>query len=199
MFKSCEDLHTWVGNIKTPSAFVDEKNNIEYPASFYMRAIADRYYSPWNWSIKDDYRIIEQEGALWYLHVGRLEWTERITQEDGSIIEYKRYGEIPDAELVKFKKGTNVIVDLGDNAKSANTNTMKKAFNLFCHICNDIYRWPNPQLSLEQMQKLAEALDKSKNKDFAERVMQNLKEYERGDSFLINSSNYKYIITQLEN
>ena len=44
------------------------------------------------------------------------------------------------AHRIQKKRGTQEYVDLGNDIKSANTDCMKKAFNMYMNIADDVYR-----------------------------------------------------------
>ena len=63
------------------------------------------------------------------------------------------------AHRVQKKRGTNEFVDIGNDVKSANTDCMKKAFNMYMNIADDVYRnqIEETELSEEQKKALKEA------------------------------------------
>jgi hypothetical protein len=62
---------------------------------------------------------------------GRLKWYDSGIQ---------RTGDMTAAHRIQRKRGTDEYVDLGNDIKAANTDCMKKAFNMYMNIADDIYR-----------------------------------------------------------
>jgi hypothetical protein len=62
---------------------------------------------------------------------GRLKWFE------GGIW---RKGDMTAAHRIQKKRGSDTFVDVGNDIKSANTDCMKKAFNMYLNIADDVYR-----------------------------------------------------------
>jgi hypothetical protein len=44
------------------------------------------------------------------------------------------------AHRIQKKRGSDTFVDVGNDIKSANTDCMKKAFNMYLNIADDVYR-----------------------------------------------------------
>ena len=57
------------------------------------------------------------------------------------------------AHRIQKKKGTNEFVDIGNDIKASNTDCMKKAFQMFMNIADDVYRNQVEDLSLTDEQK----------------------------------------------
>ena len=57
------------------------------------------------------------------------------------------------AHRIQKKKGSSEYVDLGNDIKSANTDCMKKAFNMYMNIADDVYRNQVEDTELTQQQK----------------------------------------------
>ena len=57
------------------------------------------------------------------------------------------------AHRIQKKRGTNEFVDIGNDIKAANTDCMKKAFNMFLNIADDVYRNQIEDLELSNDEK----------------------------------------------
>ena len=56
------------------------------------------------------------------------------------------------AHRIQKKRGTNEFVDIGNDVKAANTDCIKKAFNMYLNIADDVYRNQVEDLSLTDEQ-----------------------------------------------
>ena len=67
-----------------------------------------------------------------------------------------REGDVVAAHRIQKKRGTKEFVDIGNDIKAANTDAIKKAFNMFLNIADDVYRnqIEDPELTKEQEEKL---------------------------------------------
>ena len=134
--------HKKVSNIKTPKPFIKKKMGMEYVEISYMREMADKEYPGWS-------RIVintEVLGSEAFVVHGRLKW-----YDEG----IWRKGDMTAAHRVQKKRGTNEFVDIGNDVKSANTDCMKKAFNMFMNIADDVYRNQIEDTELSKNQKKA--------------------------------------------
>ena len=68
---------------------------------------------------------------------GRLKWFDNGVWREGDMVA---------AHRIQTKKGgtANDFVDIGNDVKAANTDTMKKAFNVYMDIAADVYRSEDP-------------------------------------------------------
>jgi len=145
------NVHKLVSALKTPSNYVEDKNGVDYVKYPYMRSIADNYYSGWSWIIMGT-EIINNKAFV--VH-GRLTWLE--VMPNGGVIE--RHGDVTAGHRIQYsKKDPTEFVDLGNDAKAANTDCIKKAFNMYMNISDDIYRAQvkEEQLSTEQLKAIEE-------------------------------------------
>ena len=125
--KSITKKHKSVSNINTPKPFVKKKMGLDYVEYSYMREVADKEYPGWSWLIINT----ENLGSEAYVIHGRLKWyDEGIWRE----------GDMTAAHRIQKKRGTNEFVDIGNDIKSANTDCIKKAFNFYLNIADDVYR-----------------------------------------------------------
>ena len=132
--------HKQVSDKKTPKPFVKKKMGMDYVEYSVMRDIADKEYAGWSWTIINT----EVLGSEAFVVHGRLKWyDEGIWRE----------GDMTAAHRIQKKRGTNEFVDIGNDVKSANTDCIKKAFNMYLNICDDVYRNQIEDLSLTKEQK----------------------------------------------
>ena len=95
------------------------------------------------------------------------------------------------AHRIQTKRGSDEFVDIGNDIKSANTDCMKKALNVYMDIAADVYRSEDPTLDDNQYETLmgtAAKIDKNTELTIAKKI----------DSQEINTSNYKAAIAKLE-
>ena len=57
------------------------------------------------------------------------------------------------AHRIQKKRGTDEFVDIGNDVKASNTDCIKKAFNFYLNICDDVYRNQVDDLTLSDEQK----------------------------------------------
>jgi hypothetical protein len=143
------DKHKSVSNISTPKPFVKKKMGLDYVEYSYMREIADKEYPGWGWTIINT----ETLGSEAYVVHGRLKWyDEGIWRE----------GDMTAAHRIQKKRGTGEFVDIGNDIKSANTDCIKKAFNFYLNIADDVYRNQVEDMTLsdDQINELIECAGK---------------------------------------
>lgn len=124
---SITKLHDKVSMEDTPRAFVKKKMGQDYVEVSYMKKLADKYFAGWSWTIVNT----EVLGSEAFVVHGRLKWYE------GGIW---REGDMTAAHRIQKKRGSNEFVDIGNDIKSANTDCIKKAFNMYMNIADDVYR-----------------------------------------------------------
>ena len=140
--KEIADKHKKVSQTETPKHFVKKKyDGMEYCEISYMKSIAEDEYAPWNWEIMGK----EVLGTEAYVVHGRLTYTDA----NGVV----RIGDMVAAHRIQKKRGTNEFVDIGNDIKAANTDCMKKAFNMFLNIADDVYRNQIEDLELSNDEK----------------------------------------------
>ena len=125
--KNITKQHKKVSGIATPKAFIKQKMGMDYVEYSVMRDIADKEYPGWSWTVIKT----EFAGTEAYVIHGRLKWFDNGVW---------REGDATAAHRVQKKRGTNDYVDLGNDIKAANTDCIKKAFNMYMNICDDVYR-----------------------------------------------------------
>ena len=170
--------HKKVSDIKTPKPFIKQKMGMDYVEYSYMREIADKHYPGWSWTVIKT----EFAGTEAYVVHGRLKWFDNGVWREGDVTASHR---------IQKKRGSDDYVDLGNDIKAANTDCIKKAFNMYMNICDDVYRnqVEDPELTDEQMANISE-LSKLANRQ--DEVMNKVNEG------IINAFNYKASIAKLE-
>ena len=125
---SITELHHKVSMEDTPRAFVKRKMNQDYVEIAYMKKLADKYFAGWSWTIINT----EVLGSEAYVVHGRLKWYEGGIWREGDMTAAHR--------IQKLKNDPSKFSDIGNDIKSANTDCMKKAFNMYMNIADDVYR-----------------------------------------------------------
>ena len=121
------DKHKKVSRIKTPKPYIKKKMGMEYVEYDYMRSVADKEFPGWSWEVVST----EVLGSEAYVVVGRLKF-----YDEG----IWRVGDVTAAHRIQKKRGTNEFVDIGNDIKAANTDAIKKAFNMYMNIADDVYK-----------------------------------------------------------
>lgn len=139
-----QELHKTVSDIETPKGAVKTRpDGLEYVELAYMKNIADLYYPGWSWEIIS-YQFIGDQAVT--VH-GRLIFFDGV----------KRIGDMIAGHRIQKKRDDKTkYVDIGNDVKSAVTDTLKKAFNTFMNIADDVYKKTGEYLSNEQINKLFE-------------------------------------------
>lgn len=176
--KNITKHHKKVSDIKTPKPFIKQKMGMDYVEYSYMREIAEKEYPGWSWTVIKT----EFAGTEAYVVHGRLKWFDNGVW---------REGDSTAAHRVQKKRGSDDYVDLGNDIKAANTDCIKKAFNMYMNICDDVYRnqVEDPELTDEQIVNISE-LSKLANRQ--DEVMNKVNEG------VINAFNYKASVAKLE-
>ena len=172
--------HKKVSDIKTPKPFVKQKMGMDYVEYSYMREIADKHYPGWSWTVIKT----EFAGTEAYVVHGRLKWFDNGVW---------REGDSTAAHRVQKKRGSSDYVDLGNDIKAANTDCIKKAFNMFMNISDDIYRNQIEETELTHDQKesmilMARQISEDKGSEIAKMV----------DEGTIHGLNYKGALNKLK-
>jgi hypothetical protein len=134
------EKHKKVSNKTTPKPFVKKKMGMDYCEYSYMRDVADKEFPGWSWTIVKT----EVLGSEAYVVHGRLKW-----YDEG----IWRKGDMCAAHRIQKKRGTDEFVDIGNDVKAANTDCIKKAFNQYMNIADDVYRNQVEDLMLTDEQK----------------------------------------------
>ena len=178
--KAITDKHKHVSELKTPGPYVKKKQGMDYVEYSYMREIADKEFPGWSWTIEKT----EVLGSEAYVVHGRLKWFDEGIW---------RQGDMCAAHRIQKKRGVDEFVDIGNDVKAANTDCIKKAFNMYMNICDDVYRnqVEDFELSDEQKDEIVEAaasVSESRLQDILELVKDQV----------IHNGNYKSSLAKLQ-
>ena len=179
--KSITDRHTEISNIETPKAYQYKKQNFDYVKIEYMRAIANKYFPTHSWKIISTQVL----GSEAYVVHGRLTW-----HEEANGVMVKRTGDMVAAHRIQKLVGTDKFSDIGNDVKAANTDTMKKAYNMHMNIADDVYRNKYEEIELSENQKKTLLL-------LAKKVGMHKTIKEKIDSNEIHGKNYSASIGKL--
>ena len=180
ILKNVAKEHTEISQIETPKAYVYKQQGFDYVKLEYMRALADKHFPGWSWTIINT----EVLGSEAYVVHGRLEWFDNGIWRKGDMVA---------AHRIQKKQGTNSFVNIGNDVKSANTDTMKKAFNTFMNIADDVYKkqYEDPELSdkqINEIRKIAKTISNEKLIEMDTLITEGK----------INNLNYKAVIAKLK-
>ena len=125
--KAITDKHKKVSSMTTPTPYIKKKMGMDYVEYSYMREVADKEYPGWSWTIVNT----EVLGSEAFVIHGRLKWF------DSGVW---REGDMTAAHRIQKKRGTSEFVDIGNDVKASNTDCIKKAFNMYLNIADDVYR-----------------------------------------------------------
>ena len=177
--KAITDKHKQVSNIKTPKPFIKKKMGMEYVEYSYMREIADREFPGWSWKVVNT----EVLGSEAYVVHGRLKfYDEGIWREC----------DVTASHRIQKQRGTNDFVDIGNDVKAANTDAIKKAFNMYMNIADDVYRNQVDDLELSDLEKSDILVLAS---EISEEKLEQIKGLIEDES--INTANYKASFARL--
>ena len=172
------EQHKRIGKIETPKGLVKKKQGFDYVELSYMKNMANEQFPGWSWTIIQS----EALGSNAYVVHGRLKWFDNGIWREGDMVA---------AHRIQTKRGTDEFVDIGNDIKSANTDCLKKAFNVYMDIAADVYRSDDPSLDDDQIDEL---------KSIALRVSE--EQFNKVQIFVedgtINSGNYKASKAKLE-
>ena len=178
--KAITDKHKHVSGLTTPSPYVKKKQGMDYVEYSYMREIADKEFPGWSWTIEKT----EVLGSEAYVVHGRLKWFDEGIW---------RQSDMCAAHRIQKKRGIDEFVDIGNDVKAANTDCIKKAFNMYMNICDDVYRnqVEDFELSDEQKDKIVEAaalVNESRLQEITELIKDQV----------IHNGNYKSSLAKLQ-
>ena len=178
--KAITDKHKHVSSLTTPSPYVKKKQGMDYVEYSYMREIADKEFPGWSWTIEKT----EVLGSEAYVVHGRLKWFDEGIW---------RQGDMCAAHRIQKKRGIDEFVDIGNDVKAANTDCIKKAFNMYMNICDDVYRnqVEDFELSDEQKDEIVEAaalVNESRLQEITELIKDQV----------IHNGNYKSSLAKLQ-
>ena len=178
--KAITDKHKHVSGLKTPGPYVKKKQGMDYVEYSYMREVADKEFPGWSWTIEKT----EVLGSAAYVVHGRLKWFDEGIW---------RQGDMCAAHRIQKKRGIDEFVDIGNDIKAANTDCIKKAFNMYLNICDDVYRnqVEDFELSDDQKDEIVEAaalVDESRLQEITELIKDQV----------IHNGNYKSSLAKLQ-
>ena len=178
--KAITDKHKHVSGLTTPSPYVKKKQGMDYVEYSYMREIADKEFPGWSWTIEKT----EVLGSEAYVVHGRLKWFDEGIW---------RQGDMCAAHRIQKKRCIDEFVDIGNDVKAANTDCIKKAFNMYLNICDDVYRnqVEDFELSDEQKDEIVEAaalVNESRLQEITELIKDQV----------IHNGNYKSSLAKLQ-
>ena len=178
--KAITDKHKLVSNLRTPGPYVKKKQGMDYVEYSYMREVADKEFPGWSWTIEKT----EVLGSEAYVVHGRLKWFDEGIW---------RQGDMCAAHRIQKKRGIDEFVDIGNDVKAANTDCIKKAFNMYLNICDDVYRnqVEDFELSDEQKDEIVEAAALV-NEERLEEITELIKDQ------IIHNGNYKSSLAKLQ-
>ena len=134
------EKHKKVSRIKTPKPFIKKKMGLDYVEFSYMRDVAEKEFPGWSWTIEKT----EVLGSEAFVVQGRLSWYDEGIWRKADMVA---------AHRIQKKRGTNEFVDIGNDVKASNTDCIKKAFNMYLNIADDVYRNQVEDLELSDEQK----------------------------------------------
>lgn len=178
--KSITIKHKKVSFMKTPKPYIKQKAGMDYVEYSYMRDIADKEFAGWSWEIVST----EMLGSAAYVVHGRLKWYDEGIWRTGDMVA---------AHRIQTKRGTGDFVDIGNDVKAANTDAIKKAFNMYMNIADDVYRNQIEDMELSDEEKndiLVLASEISEEKMSNIHILIN-----KGE---LNKANYKGSINKLQ-
>ena len=133
------EKHKKVSDMVTPPSQISKKMGLDYVEIGYMKHIADTEFPGWSWEIIKS----EALGSEAYVVHGRLTYFSA---------GLKRVGDMVAAHRIQKGRESGTFVDVGNDIKSANTDCMKKAFNMYMNIADDVYR--NQVVDLDEEEKM---------------------------------------------
>ena len=172
--------HERVSMLDTPKVYVKQQQGFDYVDEGYMRHLLNKHYPVWKWEIMN-YEFIGDNAIL--VH-GKL------TIMDNGV---ERYFDSIDAHRISSnEKG---YVDIGNDLKSANTDSFKVAVNRLCNIADDVYRKRIEDISLneDQLKEIETKLKKIKdNKSMVTKIRSGM------EQMTINATNFSATIRKIE-
>ena len=178
---SITEHHKTVSNIDTPKFFVKNKMGADYVEYSYMREIADKHYPGWSWNIIKS----EALGSEAYVVQGRLRWFDNGIWREGDAVA---------AHRVQTKRDGNGFVDIGNDIKAANTDAIKKAFNMYMNIADDVYRNRVEDLTLteDDIESIMTSAEYIQDSEIRDKIKNSIK---RGE---ILKTDYKKVMNYIE-
>ena len=179
-----------VSQIKTPKEYIETRQGIDYPTPEYMRFIANKFFPGWGWQKHGPTTIVRDEhGKVTFaLESGDLTY-------EGTIV-----GSISAAHRIQYQRNqAKELVDPGNDIKAAGTDALKKAWNQFFCICDDVYKMRGPGLNSDQTAQLryVSAILAELKAEELEPYQQDIHLVLREEGFGINQENFNTAISKL--
>ena len=178
--KAITEKHKNVSFMTTPGPYIKKKQGQDYVEYSYMRDIADKEFPGWSWEIIKT----ENLGSEAYVVHGRLKWYDEGIWRTGDMVA---------AHRIQKQRGSESFVDIGNDVKAANTDCIKKAFNQYLNIADDVYRNQVHDLTLTDEEKNDILVIAS---EISEKRMKEIHELINNDT--IYQSNYKGSLAKLK-
>ena len=178
--KAITNKHKKVSRIKTPKPFIKKKMGLDYVEFSYMRDVADKEFPGWSWTIEKT----EVLGSEAFVVQGRLSWYDEGIWRKADMVA---------AHRIQKKRGTSEFVDIGNDIKASNTDCIKKAFNMYLNIADDVYRNQVEDLQISDEQK-NEILELAK--DVGNKRMEQVDDLIKNQS--INTANFNSSMRKLD-
>ena len=192
------DLHRTVSHIRTPKEYIEEKSGIQYPKIEFMRSIANKFYPGWSWT--SDYTVEKDEHTknTFFIVKGVLTWKENGKTRYGTAMAAHRLNKSR-LTIEDIKQGvTPRMTDPSNDIKAANTDALKKAFNMYMNICDDIYRARDPEVPKEIIEDLLMFAKNNLTGEKKEKQTKLLESALSEHSYLVNTKNVKERRRKLE-
>lgn len=180
MMQKITEHHKKVSHAVTPKAYIKKKMGMDYVEYSFMRDIADKEFPGWSWEVQST----ETLSDFAYLVHGRLKWFDNGVWRTGDAVA---------AHRIQKKRNSKEYVDIGNDVKAANTDCIKKAFNMYMNIADDVYRNQIEDVELTQTQHdVILDIAAKLGQDMEETILEKLNNDE------INGLNYQASLVKLE-
>lgn len=189
VFNKIRAQHKQISKKRTPKKAIKQKMGIDYVVDSYMRQVANKEYPGWSFEIISSEIVgsISIPKSMFFKVHGRLKWIDNGIPRTGDMIA---------AHRIQFKKDkdgnpTDEVVDMGNDFKAAVTDCMKKAFNTYMNISDDVYKKQEfEELSKKEVDHLL-SLAKSISKEKYKAVKHSI------DNGIVDKSNYQIAVNKL--
>lgn len=132
ILKKITDQHKNISGIETPKHEVKKNfGGFDYVERSYMARIADVEYPGWSFTILETRSHIVADVEVAFTVHGRLLWLDNGVPRQGDMVASHQN------QVLKDKSG---YLNVSNTWKSAVTECMKKAFNTYMNIADDVYR-----------------------------------------------------------
>ena len=171
--------HDRVSMLDTPKVYIKQQQGFDYVDEGYMRHLLNQHYPVWKWE------IIKYE----FIGDKAISVHGRLTIIDNGI--ERHFDSIDAHRIASNDKG---YVDIGNDLKSANTDSFKVAVNRLCNIADDVYRKRIEDISLDenQLKNIKAKLKKIKDEGKVEKIRGSI------DTMIINATNFEATIRRID-